>query len=83
MLSINHICLLVNFNGISNSDKSRMNNNTVLITDYLGDKNRFDVSSKGPSSLLLPSDVDIRYLHWPRIEVRVLLSIDTKPSHVQ
>jgi hypothetical protein len=43
-------------------------------THYLGDKNRFDVSSKGPSSgisveLLLPSDVDIRYVHWPRIEV--------------
>ncbi len=34
-------------------------------------KNRFDVSSKGPSSKgpLLPSDVVIRYLHWPRIEV--------------
>ncbi len=46
------------------------------ITHYLGDKNRFDVSSKGLCSKrricvipLLPSDVDIRYLHWPHIEV--------------
>ncbi len=44
------------------------------LTHYLSNKNRFDVSSEGPSSMLL-SDVVIRYLHWPRIEVCPMLAL--------
>ncbi len=38
----------------------------VLLTIPINDTNRFDVSSKGPSSGIR---INPRYLHWPRIEV--------------